>query len=200
MIQLKRFIRSTILGLLFLALPGAGGADLFRPSQERFEFRKTDFPSSYEFQNRRFEVIGASLLKYKHIFKLYTGALYLDPSEGGNLEERAKRFEVVYLRKLAGMDLVNAGAQNLIEKFDKEELAQLEDRLNQMNTWWEREFNDGDRAAISYIPGKGTSLEINGEFKGWVEGEDFAKAYFSIWLGPNEVSHEFKQDLLLKMN
>lgn len=197
--NLKHFLNLlTFFVCWFCAVDAA--ADLFTPSPGRVQFRDTEFPSSYDFENRTLEIMGTSLLKYKRIFKLYTGALYLDPAESGNLDSRTKRFEVVYLRKLKGIDLVNAGAENLTKKFGREKLALLEDRLSRMNIWWEREFNHGDRAAISYIPGKGTSLEINGELQGWVEGADFAQAYFSIWLGPNEVDPEFRQDLLVKSN
>lgn len=183
-----------------LCLTGSVVADLFSPSQSSIDYKHTSFPVSYHFNNRTFELSGTSLLRYKHIFKLYTGALYLDAGESGDLQDRAKRFEVVYLRNLNGLDLVDAGAENLVNKFGRNKISEFEAEFNRMNTWWDRQFMDGDRAAISFIPGKGTSLEINGELQGWVGGDDFARLYFSIWLGPDEVCENFKADLLTKSN
>jgi hypothetical protein len=57
----------------------------------------------------------------------------------------------------------------------------------------------GDRSALTYVPGHGTELSINGRSKGWVEGADFAAAYFQIWLGREPLSDSFKEQLLQKL-
>jgi hypothetical protein len=49
---------------------------------------------------------------------------------------------------------------------------------------------------LTYIPGKGTELTLNGKSKGTVEGADFAAALFSIWLGPKPISESLKKELL----
>jgi hypothetical protein len=49
---------------------------------------------------------------------------------------------------------------------------------------------------LTYIPGKGTELALNGESKGVVEGDDFAAALFSIWLGSKPISESLKKELL----
>ena len=59
-------------------------------------------------------------------------------------------------------------------------------------------MNPGDRYSLTYIPGKGTTLSLNGVPKGTVDGADFAAALFSIWLGPNPIDSNFKQALLGK--
>jgi len=39
-------------------------------------------------------------------------------------------------------------------------------------------------------------LALNGNLKGLIEGEDFAAAVFSIWLGSNPVNKSFKKQIL----
>ena len=43
---------------------------------------------------------------------------------------------------------------------------------------------------------KGLELALNEEVLGLIEGADFAKAYFSIWLGQYPLNSKFKEQLL----
>jgi hypothetical protein len=54
----------------------------------------------------------------------------------------------------------------------------------------------GDRYALTYIPGMGTELSLNGEAKGTIQGADFAAAIFSIWLGTKPIDKGLKRQLL----
>jgi hypothetical protein len=54
----------------------------------------------------------------------------------------------------------------------------------------------GNRYSLTYIPGKGTELALNGVPQGVIEGADFAAAVFSMWLGPKPISESLKKDLL----
>ncbi|MCA9399535.1 MAG: chalcone isomerase family protein, partial [Candidatus Omnitrophica bacterium] len=53
-----------------------------------------------------------------------------------------------------------------------------------------------DRIQITYLPEEGVTVFVNGERKGAVEGEDFARAFFSIWLGDHPVDKKMKLVLL----
>jgi hypothetical protein len=49
---------------------------------------------------------------------------------------------------------------------------------------------------LTYIPGRGTELALNGEPKGIIEGADFATALFSIWIGQKPIDESFKQQIM----
>ena len=49
---------------------------------------------------------------------------------------------------------------------------------------------------MTYLPGRGTELALNGTPLAVIEGADFAAAYFGIWLGPNSIDDRLKRDLL----
>jgi hypothetical protein len=53
----------------------------------------------------------------------------------------------------------------------------------------------GDRYALTYVPGVGTELALNGTTLGTVEGADFAAAVFAIWLGPQAIDESLKTQL-----
>jgi hypothetical protein len=49
---------------------------------------------------------------------------------------------------------------------------------------------------LTYLPGIGTELALNGRPMGVIEGADFAAAIFSLWLGENPYDRQFKSALL----
>ena len=54
----------------------------------------------------------------------------------------------------------------------------------------------GDVFIIAYLPTSGVSVFKNGQSKGSVEGIEFKKALFGIWLSPNPVDAKLKSALL----
>ena len=61
-------------------------------------------------------------------------------------------------------------------------LSSLRDRLDRIRAAY-RDVKPGDRYALTYRPGSGTELSFNGTTLVVIQGDDFAAAYFSIWLG-----------------
>ncbi len=54
----------------------------------------------------------------------------------------------------------------------------------------------GDRYSLTYLPGEGTELAKNGVPLALVPGEDFARAYFGIWLGEDPLDRDLRDQLL----
>ena len=75
------------------------------------------------------------------------------------------------------------------------ELAQIRAKIDAINNMY-RDVKKGDRYTLTYIPGKGTELALNGQVLGRVQGYDFAAVYYRIWLGDNPVNDELKILLL----
>jgi hypothetical protein len=80
---------------------------------------------------------------------------------------------------------------------DPETYARLESRIAYHNGLYD-DIAPGDRVSLTYIPAVGTQLEINGTTKGTIEGADFARALFSMWLGEKPFDKNFKRALLGK--
>jgi hypothetical protein len=140
---------------------------------------------------------GAGLFRYLGIINAYAGALYVE--DGKQIQEplnnSAKRLEIEYFLNIKGDDFGPATNKLLARNVDPEILAGLQDRIDKHNSLYE-DVQPGDRYSLTFIPGKGTELALNGESKGIIEGDDFASAIYSIWLGKNPISHSLKNQLL----
>ncbi|MGH7897889.1 MAG: chalcone isomerase family protein [Candidatus Binatia bacterium] len=161
------------------------------------EIQGVKFDDRVQVENTTLVVNGVGLFRYKIVFKVYLGALYLGESVKSQqiLQDVPKRFEVHYLRSFRGPEFGEAGTEVLAENVSPEVMEKIRERLERMNSFYE-DTKPGDRSALTYIPGRGTELSINGRSKGWVEGADFQAAYFQIWFGAKPLSESFKQQLL----
>jgi hypothetical protein len=54
----------------------------------------------------------------------------------------------------------------------------------------------GQELTFTYKPGVGLEVEVNGTVQGTVAGEDFATAFFAIWLGARPPNRSLKAGLL----
>jgi hypothetical protein len=48
---------------------------------------------------------------------------------------------------------------------------------------WTTAMTDGQTMSFTYIPGRGTEFVVNGTSKGTIEGADFARSVFSLYIG-----------------
>jgi hypothetical protein len=137
------------------------------------------------------------LLRYKLFIKAYVAALYIGDgaATGDALADVPKRLELSYFWSIRGADFGKAGDQILAQNVDAQTFATLRPRLDRINAWY-RDVKPGDRYALTYVPGAGTELALNGNRIGVVEGADFAAAYFRIWLGDTPIDSRLRDQLL----
>ena len=83
----------------------------------------------------------------------------------------------------------------IAKNVDKATFQRLEAKIEIHSKMYE-DVKPGDRYSLTYIPGKGTELALNGESKGTVQGSEFAAALFSIWLGNKPIDKSFKKQIL----
>ena len=168
-----------------------------QPQTEAAEVEGIQFDDRYTVEDTSLELRGSGLLRVMVFAKVYVAALYLPPDHPSKmaLEDVPKRLEVEYLRSIAGEDFGPATNKKLSENVDPQTYERLQSRLTYHNSMYQ-DVQPGDRYALTYTPGKGTELTLNGVPKGTVEGADFAAALFSIWLGPKPISESLKKNLL----
>ena len=167
------------------------------PQTEAAVAEGIQFDDRYTAADTSLELRGSGLLRVMVFAKVYVAALYLPPDQPSKfaLADVPKRLEVEYLRSIAGEDFGTATNKKISENVDPRTYERLQSRLTYHNSLYQ-DVQPGDRYALTYIPGKGTELTLNGIPKGTVEGADFAAALFSIWLGPKPISESLKKELL----
>ncbi len=159
--------------------------------------REPVFPEAVETNGARMTLRGVSLLRVGYIFRVYWAALHVGETHpaGAVLEDVPKRLEIHYLRRIAASDLIQAGDDALRRQVQPEQLERLRPRMDAINRLY-RDVKSGDRYTLTYVPGHGCELALNGAVLGRIEGADFASAYFGIWLDPRTDYKEFQTGLL----
>ena len=168
-------------------------------AQARLQVEGASFETAREVAGERLHLEGAAVFRYL-LFKVYAAALYLPAGVPDTqvLDARvARRLEVVYFRDIDATDLARAANTVLERGLDAQQLDALRDRIATLHEAY-RDVAAGDRVALDYAPGAGTTLQFNGQPVVNIEGADFARAYFSIWLGDSPMDADLRAALLAR--
>ena len=158
------------------------------------------FSDNIRLLSTKAELVKIGEHRYFHnmFFKIYDIAMYTE--KNAKIEEvlDAKtiyRLEFRYLRKVDKSIILKSSVKMLARNLAPEEHDRIKTRLNRLNTAYQTVEN-GDHSSLTYEPGIGTTLSINGSHIITIEGEDFARLYFTIWLGELPISKSLRRDLI----
>lgn len=159
----------------------------------------TGFSNTFETQHTRLHLKGASMLRYLLFIEAYAGALYLPKGSGGSqaLDDITKCLELEYRVAISADDFAKATLKKIKESVNSDFFNRLLPKIESLNSLY-RNVKPGDRYALLYIPGAGTQLIYNTIPLGTIEGSEFAKVVFGIWIGDNPIDKEFRNKLLGK--
>lgn len=140
---------------------------------------------------------GYGLLRYMVFIKAYVAAFYLPESIRSEdaLGDVPKHLEIEYFHPITAQDFAKATSSSISRNVSLMTFQRLKPKIDEFNALY-RDVKAGDRYALTYIPGKGTTLSWNSQPLGTVAGEDFAVGLFDIWLGPNPLDSDLKRLLL----
>ena len=175
--------------LISAAVPIAGAATV--------QVDGVRFARTVDAHNQQLRIQGTGLLKVMLFVKAYAGAFYLPdytPVDQA-LQPVAKKLVLEYFHPIKGEDFAKATRVKIMDNVDAAEAERLGPRIDRLAALY-RDVQPGDRYALTYVPGEGTRLALNGEMLGIIPGDDFARAVFSIWLGANPIDKNFRDRLL----
>lgn len=145
-------------------------------------------------------VLNGAGVRWKFIFKVYIGALYLP--EKTNSPEQAidgageKRVLMHFLHdEVSKKKLVDGWWDGFKDNHTTEELALLNDRIGAFADLF-TDAHKGDQIWLDYLPDKGTRVSINGKTTGTVQGDDFYPSLLRVWLGKSPVTSDLKKAML----
>ena len=164
------------------------------------EIEDVPFPNIVEAGSHRLPLFGLGLLRYRVLFRGYVGGLYLPPgaASGIALQDVPKALELYYFWDIEGRLFGQAADELLARSLPPERIAQLRPRLERLHALYQ-DVEAGDRYRLSYAPGNGTTLSLNGAPLGTIPGADFAQVYFGIWLGPDPLNEAFRDQLFERL-
>lgn len=144
---------------------------------------------------------GTGLMRYRVFIKGYVAALYLGESFAGEatpaavLGDVSRRLEIEYFWAIPAEKLANATVEGISRSTDTATFKRLRHHIDQINALYE-DVEPGDRYALTYLPGVGTELTLNGRHLGVVEGAEFSAALFALWVGEKPLDESLRGQLL----
>lgn len=139
---------------------------------------------------------GIGLLKWKYLVKVYLVGLY-KPEQvtiDNVLDDIPKRLEYYFFVDMKASDFQDTGFQLMARNVGEEKAKHLTEELEALNNLYQ-DVKAGQRYTLTYLPGKGVEMALDGKVLGSVQGAEFAAAYFSIWLGPDPVSKSLQEGM-----
>jgi hypothetical protein len=157
------------------------------------------FNDEYLLTGEKLQIRGYSVLNYMLVIKAYAGALYLrsQTTPDQALSDIPRILELYYFHKISAQDFRDSTTEMIKKNTSPDEFSGIKSQLDQFNGLY-RDVNPGDRYRAEYIPGKGTTLYLNGRALGSINGREFSRAFFSIWIGKNPIDKKFRDQLLRK--
>lgn len=129
----------------------------------------------------------------------YLGALYLpgpssDPAEI-IISDTPSRIALHFIRDVSLSRMKSALEDGFENNTPQEEMEELSDEIEQFKDMFSPP-TEGDRIDIDYHPDQGTTVTINGEEKGVIEGVDFKRAVMRIFLGEDPADKNLRDGML----
>jgi len=191
----RRAVRSPTTGLL--AVVALAMLLSVAASAQSAEIEGVQFPDSYEVEGAAFDLSCVGVLRYMVFIKGYVAALYLGKgaTPGNVLGDVPKRLVIHYLHAIKAEQFAEATDKGVGGNVDAATFDRLRPHIDQLNRLYE-DVAVGDQYSLTYVPGRGTELALNGHAKGTIAGAEFAAAIFAVWLGPQPLDISLRDQLL----
>ncbi len=165
-------------------------------SSDAAELYGKKFSEKIQEQNTALTLKGIGVKSYFFI-KVFVAGFYTTENLNTTdlLSDVPKRLEVAYFYNIPGAKLAVETRRRMILNTTPQEFDQIKDRVHVMDSYFV-DLKPGDRYVLSYIPNRGTFFIYNGNVTGKIEGSDFAKALFAVWIGAEPIDQTLKANLL----
>jgi hypothetical protein len=155
-------------------------------------------PDKADVAGQKLTLNGAGLRK-KYFIKVYVGALYLPAVERSTAKilaaDEARRMLLHFVYSVKAGQMCDAWTEGLADNTPNagpEVKAAFKTLCGYME-----DIPDGHELALTYLPGEGTRVEVNGKLKGTLPGKPTADAILSTWIGPKPgPGEDFKKAVL----
>jgi hypothetical protein len=172
---------------LFLTLPAAAGT-----------LADVTLPDKAEVKGQSLVLNGMGLRK-KFVVKVYVGGLYLAQKEKNAAKVMgadAPRQMVLHFIYDVSKDQMCEAWNEGLEANTPKASAEVKKGFTTLCGWMDG-VGKGNKLTLTYLPGEGTTVEINGKPKGTLPGKAVADAVLATWIGPKPgPGEDFKKAVL----
>jgi hypothetical protein len=163
------------------------------------ECHGVSFPEQTQVQGSSLTLNGLGLRQATMLkINVYVAALYVaqtsTDADALLAATTPKQLVLHFVRDVDGADIKKAWEEGF-EDNTRAQLPALKERIEHLQAWMV-DMKSGQTLTFTYKPGAGIEVDVNGTVQGTVAGEDFAKAFLAIWLGPKPPNPGLKAGLL----
>jgi Chalcone isomerase-like len=143
-------------------------------------------------------VLNGLGLRSKYMVKVYVAGLYLEQksSDAGAIikADAPKRIVMQFLHGVSKSEMADAFNEGFNDnspdavKTMKPDIDRFLAAVDGVKV--------GEQMVLTYVPGTGTTLAINGKDKVTIAGPAFGQVIFSVWLGPKPPTAAVKKGML----
>ena len=175
---------------------------LATPSAQALTLHGVDIPPQVEVGGKTLTLNGAGT-RYVFLFKVYTAALYL-PQKSAQPQAiytmaGPKELKLTMLRDVSGKELGDKLNEGIKNNLSPQEFSAFIPSLVQLGGLFaqKNQIKTGETVTIQDIPGKGSTIAIDGVASGDTFTEpQFFNSMLKIWLGKDPAEDRLKQALL----
>jgi hypothetical protein len=189
-------MRKLLLGALFLSCTLAALASV--PKARAATLADVELPDKIVAAGQPLVLDGLGLRK-KLFIKVYVGALYLpakqDVAAKVMAEDTTRRMVLHFLYSVSKAQMCDAWKEGL-EDNTPQAPAEVQSGFRALCDAMEP-IPSGTELVLTYVPGKGTLVEVGSKLKGTLPGKATADAILATWIGPHPApGDDFKRAVL----
>ena len=159
------------------------------------------FPDTATIGGRECRLNGVGV-RTKIVISVYLGALYLGTPTGDAAAaiaaDEPKRIVMHFVYSKVGVEDMRKAWREGFGTNSAATLPQLNARLERFSGWFDADLLKGEQVVLTYLPGQGTEVTAQGKVRGVIEGADFMRALWSVWLGEKPADGGLKKGMLGK--
>lgn len=144
-------------------------------------------------------VLNGAALRKKFVVKVYVGGLYLQQKQNNAAAilaaDAPRRMVMHFTYDVDKGKMAEAWEDGLADNTPNAS-PEVKTAFRTLSTWME-DMKEGQRIVLTYVPGTGTTVEVNGKNKGVLGGKAVADAILNTWVGPKPgPGGDFKKGIL----
>jgi hypothetical protein len=144
-------------------------------------------------------VLNGGAVRKKFFIKVYAAGLYIPSKQSSAtaiLAADAPRRMVMHFVFNVEKEKIAEAWQEGLRDNTPNASAEVKTAFKTLSSWME-DMKKGQTIVLTYTPGTGTVVEVNGKTKGTLGGKAIADAILNTWVGPKPgPGEDFKHDIL----
>jgi hypothetical protein len=184
---------------VFKAAVAAAVAVLLASPATAATVKGVTFPAAAAVGGRECRLVGVGV-RTKLVISVYLGALFLATPTGDAAAavaaEEPKRVVLHFLHSKVGADAIRGAWRDGFAANSAAALPQLQARLDRFSSLFDADLLKGETIELTYVPGQGTEVVVKGAARGVIEGADFMRALWAVWLGEKPADGGLKKGML----